>query len=202
MLVKMQLIANLNMAEITVDPRDPSLLDPDFKAVLDETLLNCLSRGVTMKAYSMVRSPWEQARLYRKSRSSITINAKLDFLRKNGGFFLADCLEEVGPQRGQLGRHVTWALPGFSWHNWGEAADSFWQVDGRASWSMSQTIDTVNGPQNGYRLYAEIAEAMGLFSGGIKWGNDWPHVHKSEFSSPSKMYSLEQIDDKMKCKFS
>ena len=37
--------------------------------------------------------------------------------------FLASVLDGVGPQHGP---HVTNALPGLSWHQWGEAVDCFW----------------------------------------------------------------------------
>jgi peptidoglycan LD-endopeptidase CwlK len=51
-----------------------------------------------------------------------------------------------------LGPHVTEHLPGSSWHQWGEAADVFVLVGGRAIWDGSLV-----------KPVADIAEEEGLY---------------------------------------
>ena len=106
-----------------------------------------------------------------------------------------DCLQSVGPQHGA---HVTDALPGFSWHQWGEAVDCFWLLDGKAEWSTSKKVNGVNG----YAVYANEAEAVGLVAGG-HWTRfkDWPHVQLRAASSPARALTLLQIDTAMKVRF-
>jgi hypothetical protein len=64
--------------------------------------------------------------------------------------FLAQCIERVGKQ---FGEHVTNAIPGLSWHQWGEAADSAWVVDNEVVWSIEETVNGLNG----YMVYADEA---------------------------------------------
>jgi hypothetical protein len=115
-------------------------------------------------------------------------------LRAEGANFLAHCLESVGPQHRDP---VTNALPGFSWHQWGEAVDCFWLLDGRAEWS---TTRKVNG-ENAYRVYAHEATTLGLTAGGL-WPRfkDWPHVQLRSASSPSSL-GVDKIDQAMQERF-
>ena len=112
-----------------------------------------------------------------------------------GAPFLAHCLELAGPQNGKL---ATRAIPGLSWHQWGEAIDSFWVVDGAAEWSTTKQIDG----QNGYRVYAEEASKLGLDAGGL-WRRfkDWPHVQLRSEPSPLGAMTLVQIDAEMSRRF-
>src|SRR6185369_14731386 len=98
------------------------------------------------------------------------IALKIASLRDQGAPFLAHCLESVGPQSGDP---VTNAIPGLSWHQWGEAMDCVWIVDGAAEWSTTRKVNGVNG----YRAYANEAVRLGLTAGGFfRSLKDWPHV--------------------------
>ncbi|GAK49224.1 hypothetical protein U14_00443 [Candidatus Moduliflexus flocculans] len=56
--------------------------------------------------------------------------------------------QSVGPQYGDP---VTNALPGCSWHQWNEAVDLFWVIDGKAEWSSKKKIMLQDGSSvNGY----------------------------------------------------
>ena len=105
------------------------------------------------------------------------------------------CLESVGPQNGA---HVTNAPPGYSWHQWGEAMDCFWLVNGNAEWSTRKKI---NG-NNGYRVYADIAVSLDLNAGGF-WRSfkDWPHIQLRQHSSPKSVFSITQVNEQMKRQF-
>ena len=160
-------------------------LDGDFASVVTEVLEACERRGVVMIPYTGIRSPWEQARLWRQSRSTATVQAAITRLRNGGADFIAKVLEDVGPI--PTGPRVTNALPGYSWHQWGEAVDCYWQVGGRPEWN----------DLTGYNVYAEEAVSRGLTSGGY-WTSiqDWPHVQKRA-PSPSGLYSMMAIDARM-----
>ena len=171
---------------------DLELLKPQFKLMAKKLVLACEQSGVDMRANTGLRDPFEQGRLWRQSKSIEEIRAKIEFLNKQQAPFLAFCIESVGPQNG---KPVTNAVPGLSWHQWGEALDFFWMVDGAANWSTTKLI---NG-KNGYKELAIEAEKLGLDAGG-HWPKfkDWPHVQWSKNSSPLKTMSYAAIDVQMK----
>lgn len=172
-----------------------SNLDPDFRAKVETLLERCRQRGVVMTPYCAIRTPFEQGKLWRQSRTIQTIRAKLSELRRKGAPFLAHCIESVGPQNGPP---VTGAVPGLSWHQWGVALDCFWRINNVAEWSPDR-----GGPANGYRIYAHEASLLGLTAGGY-WQSlkDWPHVQKLKSDSPDKAgRTLAEIDAEMQRRF-
>ncbi|MCP4565247.1 MAG: M15 family metallopeptidase [Bosea sp.] len=171
-------------------------LDEAFRVKVEALLESCLKDGVVMRPYFGLRKPEEQARLWRQSRAIEEIQAAEQRLRQSGAPFLADVLVSVGPQHGP---HVTNALPGLSWHQWGEAVDCFWALNGQAEWSPTKIVDGING----YRFYANRAKNMGLEAGGL-WPSfkDWPHVQLRAAGSPvSAGMSMAEIDTQMKQRF-
>jgi peptidoglycan LD-endopeptidase CwlK len=166
-------------------------LDPDFRTLLDNTLANCAGHNLTMVPYFGIRTPFQQGALWRQSRSAAQVVAKVTDLKSKGAHFLAHCIESVGSQHGPP---VTNAIPGYSWHQWGEAMDCYWLYNGKAEWS-----NDLLGNKNGYRIYADQATKAGLSAGGY-WQSlkDWPHVQKRKAGNPSDSgFSLVQIDAKM-----
>jgi hypothetical protein len=174
---------------------DLTTLVPAFGAKLGELLTRCAARGVTMRPYAALRTPLEQSRLWRQSRSAEEIGAQIAAFRAAGAEFLANCLESVGPQHGDP---VTNAPPGLSWHQWGEAVDSFWLVENRAEWSTAKKVNGLNG----YRVYAEEAEGLGLTAGGL-WATlkDWPHVQSRREASPVQLMQLAAVSEEMQRRF-
>jgi hypothetical protein len=148
-----------------------------------------------MRPFFTLRTAEEQARLWRQSRTGQQIEAKIRELEDGGAPYLARVIRDVGPQNGPK---VTNALPGLSWHQWGEAMDCFWVVDGAAEWSARRKLDGLNG----YAVYADEAEALGLTAGG-HWRSfkDWPHVQLSPEANPTRRYSLAEIDAEMMRRF-
>lgn len=174
---------------------DTTALTPEFSNKLAALLLACQGQGVEMRPYFGIRTPFEQAKLWRQSRTREEVNQKIAELKDKGASFLAHCLESVGPQNGP---HVTNALPGLSWHQWGEAVDCVWVVAGQTEWSTAKQVNA----HNGYRVYAEQAVQLGLDAGGLwKSLKDWPHVQLRRVASPSGVMSLVEIDGKMKMMF-
>lgn len=166
-----------------------------FRTKLERVLKRCKTEGYEMRPYMALRTTLEQAKLWRQSRSIEQINAKIAEFRAAGAPFLAASLVKAGPQNGDP---VTNAAPGLSWHQWGEAADCFWLVDGKAEWSTKRLI---NG-RNGYQVFANIAQAEGLTAGGL-WSSfkDWPHVQLRKAGSPLPEMTLAQVDAEMKRRF-
>ncbi|RQV96667.1 MAG: hypothetical protein EH224_03705 [Calditrichaeota bacterium] len=117
--------------------RDLNDLIPVFKTQVESLLKLCSDSGYPMRPFFTLRTPFEQGILWRQSRSTKEIKEKISYLKRKGAPFLAYCIESVGPQNG---RHVTNAIPGLSWHQWGEAVDCFWLIDDNAEWSVRKKL--------------------------------------------------------------
>ena len=171
-------------------------LEPKIYEMTSSLLDSLKSAGVEMRPCVAIRTPTEQAKLWRQSRSIEEIVSAIARLRNGGASYLAHVVDAVGPQHGPP---VTQALPGLSWHQWGEAVDCFWAVNGGAEWSTSKILDGING----YKIYASRAKEFGLVAGGL-WRSfkDWPHVQLRQQGSPTAAgYSLAEIDKAMKTRF-
>lgn len=168
-------------------------LNPTFRAKLPDLEQRCASAGVIVRAYFGLRDPVTQAKLWRQSRVASEVEAVRANLVAQGAPFLAACLDKAGPQ--SLGPWASNALPGQSWHQWGEAMDYVWIVDGKENWST-----TDGGQSNGYQVLARIAGEVGLTSG-ISF-HDIDHVQFRAAGSPmSAGLTYSQIDAAMKAKF-
>ena len=95
-------------------------MQAELKTKVETLLQRCAARGFELRPNAALRDPFEQARLWRRSRSIEKITAKLHEFEAAGAPFLAHCLDSVGPQHGDP---VTNAPPGYSWHQWGEAVN-------------------------------------------------------------------------------
>ncbi|MGV8830895.1 MAG: M15 family metallopeptidase [Devosia sp.] len=171
-------------------------LDPAFRSKAEELLANLIGVGVDMRPYFGLRTLEVQAILWRQSRATEEIKAAIQKLQNANAPYLAEVLHSVGPQHGP---HVTNALPGLSWHQWGEALDCFWSLNGSAEWSASKTADGING----YRIYADRATDIGLNAGG-HWSSfkDWPHIQLRSAGSPiSAGMTLAEVDAQMHHRF-
>ena len=175
--------------------RDLNDLTPNFKPKVEELIRLTNEAGYPMRPFFTLRSPFEQAELWRQSRTIEQINSKITEFENAGADFLVHCLQSVGPHHGA---HVTNAPPGYSWHQWGEAVDCFWLVDNKAEWSSRKKIND----NNGYRVYADIATSLGLNAGGF-WHSikDWPHVQLRKNASPRSAFSISQVNEQMSRQF-
>ena len=174
---------------------DLELLLPDFRDSVKELIRICEEREVIMRPIEGLRFPEKQAIYWRQSRTREEIERRIAILRNAGAPFLANVLVSVGPQHG---KHVTNAIPGLSWHQWGEAVDCVWIVEGRAVWDVESRVNGVNG----YLVYAEEAQRLGLNAGAFwRTFKDFPHVQLREDSSPRSVMSLQEIDAVMTTRF-
>ena len=146
--------------------------------------------GIVMRPFYTVRRPEEQAKLWRQSRSTAQIDAKISQLHACEAHYLADVLDAAGPQHG---RWATNALPGQSWHQWGQAIDCYWDRDGKAEWSL-QSRDG----KKGYEIYATEARDAGLEAGYFWGARDAVHVQLQAVSSPLATMTWVEIDMEMR----
>ena len=159
---------------------DLSPLNPEFRAQVEILLAKLASKGVTMRPYCAIRDPFDQSRLWRQSRTSEQIRVACQRLRQQGAPRIAACLESVGPQHG---KPVTNALPGYSWHQYGEAVDCFLvDRDGHADWDASAA---------GYAAYCATANELGLRTG-RDWG-DTPHI-QMRHHEPHQMHTPPELE--------
>ena len=171
------------------------LLVPEFYEKISLLLENCSRRGVRMHPGEGVRDVFVQARYWRRSRSADETQNEIQRLEEQGADFLAYAIKRVGPQDGTF---ATNAIPGFSWHQWGEAIDCYWLINGRPVWDTTSLINNVNG----YQVYAEEARRLGLDCG-LYWKSfiDAPHVQLRSSAGPSSHFSLVEINAEMKRRF-
>ena len=197
MLVKTSRLAFINKNEFMSDRKKIlESLEDDFQLLAEILIDNCLKRRIKMIPYFGIRTPYKQAELWRQSRSTAEINRKIRFLESKDAKYLAHCIDSVGPQYGGT---VTNAIPGLSWHQWGLALDCFWELRGKAEWSIS--AHDASG-LNGYLVYASEAKKLGLTAGGY-WQSlkDWPHVQAKKQSNPLRAYSYAEISEIMEKRF-
>lgn len=161
-------------------------LIPAFKSLFEILLQKMDDHGYEPRVTWTIRTPVEQAKLWRQGRPLSQIKAKQQELDREGFDYLAHCLHEAGPQMGK--NIVTNALPGQSWHQYGQAADV-------ALFDYGKLI--TNGDHPAYKALANEADKIGLTTG-IGWG-DAGHV---QFSSlPKPQYDLVTINNLMKQRF-
>lgn len=172
--------------------RDLTKLDPDFQKAIKVLLANCELRGIKMVPYFGIRTPQEQGKLWRQGRSTKTINTKVRELKSLGCGFIAKCIEEAGPQNGNI---VTNALPGQSWHQWGLACDFYWEKSrGNVSWSTNEKNEF---GLNGYQVLHEEARKLGLYE--VTLGNgviDYSHL-QAVSGSPKDIKNINDTMEQM-----
>jgi peptidoglycan L-alanyl-D-glutamate endopeptidase CwlK len=156
-------------------------LVPEFRSKVEELISECAKRDVEIRPFCTLRTPAEQARLYRQSRSSAQVDQAIQMLRDKRASFLASILEGVGPQHG---KPVTNAIPGNSWHQWGEAVDMMVIVDGNAEWN----------DLSGYAVMADVAIGLDL-TAGYFW------KFQDNVASPIGLMQWHEIDYEMSRRF-
>lgn len=163
-------------------------LKPDLQIKAYQLIRRCKDLGVEMLIYCTYRSPEEQAKLYRQSRSGSRIQKKIDSFNGRGLEFLAAVLIGVGPQKGKLGRHVTGAGPGESWHQYGFAFDAVPIIRGKCAWDVKKWPYL-------WKIYATIAIELGLITG-AEW-KDYPHCQGWTEHNPTKIWTPTEVQERI-----
>lgn len=165
-------------------------LEPSFQPKMQQLIVDCLAAGIAIVPYFGLRSPADQARLWRQSRATAEVQSAIQMLQQNRAPWLASVLDGVGPQPN--GPWRTNALPGASWHQYGTACDCYVEREGKPVW---------NGSDPGYAVYADKAEVLGL-TAGARWHTpDTDHVQLDSANSPRSAMSWADIDAAMQAKF-
>lgn len=169
---------------------DRSLDDlvPEFKAQVEALTAALAAQGFTLVPYFTLRTPQEQATLWRQSRAESVIDAEIAYLNSMGAQWLSRVLLTTPASSGPWATNAT---PGNSWHQWAEACDFYWQTATGIQWADG----------DGYKALATEAAALGLTSGRGFSHPDIDHVQLRPQGAPSDLYSWPEIDAKMKAKF-
>lgn len=150
------------------------------------TVINlCQEVNIDLLIYSTLRSLYDQASLYRQSRSWNEIKLKIQKFRNRGFCFLSDIIDEVGPKYGE---HVTNAAPGESWHNYAEAWDAVPLINGKPVWIYGKA-------KQHWDSYGKVINQVGMHWAGnwISW-REFPHAQLREGSNPLKVLSPDEIN--------
>lgn len=169
---------------------DLSQLHPDLQPRAQRVVETCRRDGVELLIYCGMRSPADQARLWRQSRTKEEILAKAQKYRDRGYPGLARVLLDVGPQPVEVGRHVTMAAPGESWHQYGEAFDAVPMLAGRPQWDTKAEA---------WRIYGAAVQAAGLVWAGM-WDEfrEYPHAQLRAGSNPLKTLTPDQVREALR----
>ena len=162
---------------------------PEMQVMCNKVIEICKEKDVDILITCTLRSLEEQAQLYGQSRTPDEVLSKQKRLRQKGFGFLADIFDSITIKRANvLGKHVTFAGPGESFHNYREAFDSVPLVNGKAQWvDPDPTVDE-------WKVYGEAAVSVGL-----DWAGNWPkfkempHCQFRPGSNPLTNYSPPQI---------
>lgn len=159
-------------------------LTPECRALTQRVIAACAAENLIMRPYFGIRDPITQAKLWRQSRSTVTINAEIASLRGQGCGFIADCLVKAGPQNGKW---ATNALPGLSWHQWGQACDLVSvMADGNFDWDNERI----------YLRFGAIVNEVGGWWGGAFGDND--HLQRFRDEPLAHFGGMKAINDALK----
>lgn len=111
---------------------DPNLLNQEFRERLERLIESCQNHHVEVRLGCGLRGPGTQAKMWCRSRSSEEVLARTKMIGQ-----VAPRLMAFMESDGVKGPLQTCALPGASWHQWGEAADVYYVVNGSAVWGAT-----------------------------------------------------------------
>jgi peptidoglycan L-alanyl-D-glutamate endopeptidase CwlK len=168
--------------------RDIKVLDPDMQIQTNFVVNQCKKNGVDILVYCTLRDLHEQAILFRSSDPrGEKVQKKIKWLRANQFNFLADIIEEIGPQK--YSGWKTNAAPGESFHNYALAFDAVPTIGGKPMWNYDDYPEGWN----------EFGRACTM--AGLEWGGNWtkykdlPHAQLGNGSNPLRRYSSIQIKE-------
>ena len=157
-------------------------LKPEFRAKVELALAELAGEGLIFKPYFTLRDPVVQAGLWRQSRSQDVVNSQLQTLTDLHCDFMVACFRKAGPQSGAW---ATNALPGLSWHQYGEAVDCFLEdASGNPIWESKN-----------YGRYGQVGDANEMWWGGHFGDND--HWQNRRIEPGAAFGTLKQINDQL-----
>jgi hypothetical protein len=161
---------------------DLATLIPEFREKVLAALAKLKTQGLVFVPYFTLRDPVTQAKLWRQSRSRAVVERQTADLRAQGCSFIADCFDKAGPTDGPW---ATNALPGLSWHQYGEAVDCFLRdATGNAVWESPS-----------YARFGQVGDQHAMWWGGHFGDND--HWQNRKIEPGSAFGSLKEINDRL-----
>lgn len=155
---------------------DFTKLDKEFAVKLVQLITRMQSLGHIINPYYGIRTLADQARIWRRSRSTVEVNDMFDTLCANECPYALSVLKSVGPQKGAPWGTNTYM---FSYHLLGKAVDLF--VDN----------DMKGGPV--YDVLAKEALSVGLTPGRYFSTPDSGHVQLGS-KELTKTYTMPEMD--------
>ena len=188
--------------ESTDSSSDLGMLYPHFQERVTQLLFDLnkghiqdpLTEDVHYRAAITTRGPLWQARAFARGRTKTELVSEGQRIGQLGSPLLGKMLMDITPV---VGKRITNAPPGDSWHQWGLAVDIYplvWIDPAGDKTRKNRKVDP--GLANYYNL-GEMAAGMGLISGGGWKSPDWPHVQFLEQTAPSRLYSWREIEQRM-----
>lgn len=129
------------------ESRELEDLDTPFRSKLVDFLVACSGRRLMVELGCTIRTPTAQAKMWCRSRSPAEVKNMRSLIGPSAPIMASLLREEWAG----FGPPVTDHLPGQSWHQWGQAADIYCLVEGRAIWTGSAA-----------EAVAEVARFVGL----------------------------------------
>lgn len=161
---------------------DLNSLIPEFRNKVVSALAELRAEGKVFVPYFTLRDPVTQARLWRQSRSRAAVERQITDLRRQHCDFIADCFDKAGPADGPW---ATNAIPGLSWHQYGEAVDCFLSdARGNAVWESPA-----------YARYGQVGDRRNMWWGGHFGDND--HLQNRRIEPGAAFGSLKAINDRL-----
>jgi hypothetical protein len=160
-------------------------LDKKFHDRLYAFIDKCRAIDIVLSFDKGFVHPKEQAKLWRQSRSDSQIDLMIGELHANDAPFLVKLLTEAATKPGV---HMTDELPGYSWHNWGQAY--IYTVLGEDGRDLLPT-------SNVYKKTAELAKDVGLTAGFYLKPKQPYLIQLSTYKSPINEYSVQEISKAM-----
>lgn len=177
-----------NLGPSNPKARDLGLLTAEFRAKVDDLLAACLKRGIKMVPYTTLIGPAWEAELYCRSRQWWQVQPVAEAIRRAGAPKLAAFLK---PELCKApSAWASNALPGRSWHSWGEAVDCY--VEGPKATALWVSPS--------YSAYAEEAKKLGLTAGHYWPLKDSVHVQLRPDGGVREM-SWAQVQARMETTF-
>jgi hypothetical protein len=171
-----------------------SLLIPDFRKQLIRALDAAKAQGLQIEVITTIITPLEQGSLWKQGRTRTDAELKVMALKDAKAPYLAECLQKSVPQGTNVETNL---LPGYSWHQWGEAVQIVW-VDGshKVVWDTSATYG-----RGGYRKFAKIVQELGIHCAAETDDISWRTITLRASPNAGDIYKPPEIDAEMQKRF-
>lgn len=157
----------------SLESKDLNLLSPLLQEGLAKLTKLCQAEGIELRVGCTVRGPAAQAKLWCRSRCVEELEVRRQLIGPRAPT-LASLLKD---EWAGVGPFVTEHLQSQSWHQWGEAADIYGVVAGKAIWDGSIV-----------KPMANLARELGLWHS--YWTKRWSpkfrhwHIQLNELETP------------------